>query len=265
MNKRRHFGMAHKVGENWLLLRGLSREAAHWGDFLPHMQAVFPEARVSTLDLPGTGIFHQQKSPDTIAEIVDAVRLQAQQQGLLQQPLTVLALSMGGMVAWEWMLKFPQDINAAVLINTSLASLSPFYRRLRWQSYGKLLAILSKTDVFSREQAILQLVSNLRQNDAKNAQLWGEIQRLRPVSAMNSLRQIKAAASYKPPQAVPTQKLLLLNSRQDRLVNCRCTQDIQDLGHLAVYTHPWAGHDLSLDDGTWLTEHLKHWLSSYSQ
>jgi pimeloyl-[acyl-carrier protein] methyl ester esterase len=256
--------MNRNLGQNWLLLRGLSREAAHWGEFEELMQATFPSARIHTLDLPGTGYFHKNVSPDNIPDITDIVRRQALEQGFLTQPVTILALSFGGMVAWEWMQKYPEDVNGAVLINTSLASLNPFYQRLRWQSYGKLAKVLLQTDLYRRELAIVRLISNLRDQDHKMATQWEKIQAERPVSLKNSLRQIIAAASYRPAVSKPRQPVLLLNSRGDRLVAPICSEAIHRQWRIELNTHPWAGHDLSLDDGAWLAQQLKNWVATQS-
>ena len=45
--------MHNKIGTNWLLLRGLAREAEHWGEFRTTLQSEFPSAHISTIDLPG--------------------------------------------------------------------------------------------------------------------------------------------------------------------------------------------------------------------
>lgn len=256
--------MNKNVGSNWLLLRGLSREAAHWGEFEKVMQATFPSARIHTLDLPGTGRFHGHVSPGNIPDITEIVRRHALEQGFLQQPLTILALSLGGMVAWEWLRKYPNDINGAALVNTSFASLSPFYRRLRWQSYGKFVRLLLRTDLYRRELAIVQLVSNRRDQDHKMAEEWEKIQAEHPVGLRNSLRQIMAAASYRPSADKPRQPMLLLNSRGDRLVAPVCSEAIHKRWQIELNTHPWAGHDLSLDDAVWLANRLKDWVDALS-
>ena len=126
--KKRHrvFGMNKALGKNWILLRGLARESAHWGDFVPLLQSTFPDAQITLLDLPGTGCFHRETSPSTIKAITDRVRRHALDKGFMQQPATILALSLGAMVAWEWMRSYPEDICGATLMNTSFADLSPF-------------------------------------------------------------------------------------------------------------------------------------------
>jgi len=252
--------MNSDLGQNWLLLRGLARESAHWGDFIPRLQTTFPGAKVTMLDLPGTGRFHKEVSPYTIKAITDAVRHQALDKGYLQQPVTILAISLGAMVAWEWMRNYPDDICGASLINTSFADLSPFYHRLRWQSYGKFTALVMKRNVRNRESAVLQLVSNRRDQDEQISQAWAKIQNQRPISLNNSFRQIIAAASYRPGNIKPSQPILLINGKGDRLVAPICSEIIHKKWNLEIRGHPWGGHDLTLDDGAWVALQLKNWI-----
>lgn len=251
--------MTNMAGRHWLLLRGLCREAAHWGDFPALLQTAFPDSTVSTLDLPGTGRFYRQPSPNSIEAITEQVRRQAMQEGLLTQPVSVLALSLGGMVAWEWTRRYPQDVAAAALVNTSFAGLSPFYRRLRWQSYRQFLGLLLERELYGRELAIIRLVSNRREHDLETAAAWAEIQQSRPIGFTNAVRQIAAASRYRPGNHKPKTPVLLLNSRCDRLVAPACSDAIRDKWQIETVSHPWAGHDLSLDDGAWLVNRLKDW------
>lgn len=257
--------MPDAIGQNWLLLRGLSREAAHWGEFLPLMKSSFPTARIHTLDLPGTGCRYLEKSPTRIEDITLSLREQALTLGLLDQPLTLLGLSLGGMVCWEWMLKYPEDICTAALINTSQASLSPFYQRLRWQSYPNFFNIILQPNQFQRELAIVQYVANRRDQDEKIALEWAEIQHKRPVKFCNTLRQLIAAAHYKPQTKKPVPPVLIINSRGDRLVAPACSDAIKDKWRLQYESHPWAGHDLPIDDGPWVIERLQNWVEQLKQ
>jgi pimeloyl-ACP methyl ester carboxylesterase len=261
MQKRhRVFGMNSDLGQNWVLLRGLARESAHWGDFIPLLQATFPDANVTLLDLPGTGRFHKEVSPRTIKAITDSVRRHALDKGCLQQPVTILAISLGAMVAWEWMRSYPDDICGASLINTSFADLSPFYHRLRWQSYGKFAALMMKRNVRNQETALLQLVSNHHDQHERIRLAWEKIQNQRPVSLTNFFRQIIAAASYRPGNIKPEQPILLLNGIEDRLVAPICSETIHKKWNLELRSHSWGGHDLPLDDGAWVALQLKNWI-----
>jgi pimeloyl-ACP methyl ester carboxylesterase len=275
------FGMNKALGQHWILLRGLARESRHWGDFVPLLQSAFPEARITLLDLPGTGCFYQQTSPSSIKAITDSVRRHALNNGLLQQPVTILALSLGAMVAWEWMRRYPEDICGAVLMNTSFADVSPFYQRLRWQSYRSFIALAMTRNLHKRESMILQLTSNRRnismdgvyatgQSGTGTAQrkqithAWEKIQLERPISLKNSVRQMIAAASYRPGDIKPRQPILLLNGLGDRLVAPACSEAIHTKWRLELRRHLWAGHDLTRDDGAWVVSQLKDWLDQKS-
>jgi pimeloyl-ACP methyl ester carboxylesterase len=253
--------MNKALGQNWILLRGLARESAHWGAFVPLLQSTFPEAQITLLDLPGTGCFHQETSPGTIKAITNRVRHHAFDNGFIQQQVTVLALSLGAMVGWEWMRSYPNDICGATLINTSFADLSPFYQRLRWQSYRDFLALTMTHDVHNRESGILQLVSNRRDQNEQITQAWEKIQNERPISVKNSIRQIIAAATFRPGDIKPQQPVLLLNGQGDRLVAPTCSEAINKKWNLELRRHLWAGHDLTLDDGAWVALQLKEWVA----
>jgi pimeloyl-ACP methyl ester carboxylesterase len=253
--------MNKALAQNWILLRGLARESGHWGAFIPLLQSTFPDAQVTQLDLPGTGCFHQETSPGTIKAITDTVRCYALANGFIQQPVTILALSLGAMVAWEWMRSYPEDINGATLMNTSFADLSPFYQRLRWQSYRNFVALTMMRDVHNRESGLLQLVSNRRDQDEQITLAWEKIQNERPMSLKNSFRQIIAAATYRPGDTKPEQPILLLNGQGDRLVAPACSEAIHKKWNLELRRHLWAGHDLTLDDGAWVTLQLQDWVA----
>lgn len=253
--------MNNDLGKNWILLRGLGRESAHWGEFVPLLQATFPDASVTLLDLPGTGRFYREVSPHSIMAITDKVRRHALEKGCLQQPATILAISLGAMVAWEWMRKYPADICGASLINTSFASLSPFYHRLRWQSYGKFAALLMKRNVRNREAAVLQLVCNRRDQDEQIILIWEKIQKQKPISLNNSFRQMLAAASFRPDDKKPDPPILLISSKGDRLVAPICSETIHRKWNLELRSHSWGGHDLPLDDRAWVTLQLQNWIA----
>jgi pimeloyl-ACP methyl ester carboxylesterase len=250
--------MADSAKQHWLLLRGLARESAHWGAFLPQLQAAFPQDCITTLDLPGTGRFIDKSSPKRIEAIAEVVRQQALDDGLLQQPVILVGMSLGGMVAWQWLKQYSRDAVGGVLINSSFASLSRFYQRLRWQAYGDFFPLLAKQDAFELELGIVRLVSNLE--DAQRqviAQHWADIRRQRPMAIANIARQLQAAARYRPDPQRPQQPILLLNSAGDRLVSSNCSEAISRQYQIPLHTHPNAGHDLALDDPAWIIQRLQ--------
>lgn len=248
------------TSSRWVFLRGLAREAAHWGDFVNVFKKTL-NAEVHCLDLPGAGRFHHVNCPLTVKEMAEFVRRQAHDEGLTEEPLNILAVSLGGMVALEWLTRYTEEISSAVMINSSLGGLSPFYRRLRWQIYGDFLQVATGNSAEEREKRILKLISHRQEAHEKISREWAEIHQLRPISPLNIARQLAAAAQYRGPQLAPTQPLLWLAGEQDRLVDCSCTYDLQIKFGGDISLHPWGGHDLTLDDGPWVAENVKQWFS----
>lgn len=241
---------------HFVLIRGLLREKRHWGKFLPLLQQRYPNARISTPEVPGNGELWQQTSPTTISGMTDALRTQVD----IEQPLVLLTISMGGMVATDWMARFPLEIKSSILINTSLANVAPFYQRLRWQNYLKIAQILGAS-VEMQEKNGLQLTSNLHSTDETVLQNWIQWHRQYPPSAHSAFNQLLASARFRFTDK-PRHPILLLGSQQDRLVDPRCTQNLHRLWHADLFEHPTAGHDLPLDDPQWVIDRTSDWLAS---
>lgn len=243
MNRLAHFA----------LLRGLWREARHWGEFPGHVQQRFPGALISTPDIPGNGLRNHETSPDTIAGMTGALRQQVD----LSQPIRLIALSMGGMIAIDWMTHYPAEVEAAILINTSARPLSPFYHRLRWTSYPYVLPMILHSAA-QREADILRLTSNRHSHDGKLLQNWQQWQRQNPVLPVSARNQLLAAMQFSI-TAKPQQPLLVITSRADRLVDYRCSRKLAQTWNADYVEHESAGHDLPLDEPEWLAQRIKQW------
>ena len=244
----------------WLLLRGLTRERAHWGAFLDTLQQAMPQARVVALDLPGNGELHAMRSPTDIAAMVAWCRAELARRGV-QGPVHLLAMSLGAMVATEWACRAPQELAACVLVNTSFGGLSPFHRRLRPRNYARLLGlVLSGAGPAAWERAILELTSNRAAELQGVLPAWTAVRLQRPVSAANAMRQLLAAARYRVRLRAPAVPLLLLASEQDRLVDVSCSRAVAQRWAVPIRLHPRAGHDLPLDDPAWVLAQVQAWL-----
>lgn len=243
----------------WVLLRGLTREARHWGDFPRRLGEAFPGAPVICLDLPGNGKLNEQASPGSVEDMADFCHAELARQGIAG-PCRVLAMSLGAMVAVAWAQRHPQDLVAAVLINTSLRPFSPFFRRLRPANYLRLLRLFGlPASEREMEAAILRMTTRLVADpDAVIAQ-WLQWRRENPVSRRNALRQLMAAARYRAPLAAPLERLLLLASERDGLVHANCTRRLALRWGAPLKVHPTAGHDLVLDDAAWVLAQLRLW------
>lgn len=248
----------------WVLLRGLGRESGHWGGFPGRLsQALGPGHRVLTHDLPGMGTRHAERSPYSVAAMAaDArERLAAHR---ADGPLRLVALSLGAMVAIEWARQWPQDLAGCALINTSLPRFSTPWERLRpesaWQLLRLLLAAMWPTaSVLAREETVMRLTSARPELHPREAARWAALTDAHPAHAGNVLRQLLAAASFRAPREAPHCPLLLIVSKGDRLVSPRCSKAIAVHWNAPLVEHPWAGHDLPLDDGPWLASRLARW------
>lgn len=247
----------------WVLLRGLTREHRHWGDFPQLLQSAIPQAKIITPDLPGSGDHHKQTCPDSIKDMLEFIRADIEIQQL-NKPVHILGLSLGSMIGIEWLRKYPQECASAVLMNTSLKGLNPFYQRLRPANYWKILNGLFVTnDIRTRENIVFNLTCNLNQNRDTIINHWVSYASDHPVSKPNALRQLIAATKYRIPEQKPDRPILLLSSLADRLVNPQCSQSLAQHWSLVLKSHLTAGHDLTQDDATWVCKEITEWLRQF--
>jgi pimeloyl-ACP methyl ester carboxylesterase len=247
----------------WIFLRGWSREARHWGRFPGQFRATMPTARVLPVDLPGSGTLHDRPSPATVKGMMEQTRQRLVAQGV-KAPYCLLGLSLGAMVCVDWAAEHPGEVEACALLSTSLRPFSPFYERLRPRNYLAILQLaLFERDPAIREAAILKLTSSKLDDAADLAATWARFGLERPVSRINVIRQLAAAARYRAPEASPQVPVLLLAGAADRLVSPRCSEAISRRWSAPLAVHPTAGHDLPLDDGGWVAGQVKAWAGRY--
>jgi pimeloyl-ACP methyl ester carboxylesterase len=242
-----------------ILLRGLTREAGHWGHFPEELRTALGDATVVAIDLPGAGALHDLSSPAKIEDIALQCRMQAQALGL-QPPFHLVALSLGAMVAVAWARRHPDEVPTAVLINTSLGSQCQPWRRLRPAAWPALLRLLLPARDVLRESIIYRLTSNRPADAEATLKAWVAIRQQHPVAAANAFRQLLAAARYRPPAPPERTRLLVLASRGDRLVDPDCSRRLAKTWHTDYAEHPDAGHDLPIDDGPWVAARIAEWV-----
>ncbi len=246
----------------WVLVRGLTRERRHWGDFPARLQAVSAGAAVLAPDLPGNGARWRERSPASVAALAEDLRSALRAAGHAP-PYRLLALSLGAMVAVAWAERYPQELAGAVLLNTSLRPHSPFWQRLRPAAWPALWCIATG-DAAAREAAVLRLTTRRAPDDDALLRDWTAWRRECPVSRANALRQLWAAAAWRAPDAAPAVPLLLLAGARDALVDPRCSQALAAAWGAPLAVHPDAGHDLPLDAGGWVVERVRAWATPQS-
>lgn len=245
---------------SWILLRGLMREQRHWGAFPAQLAQALPDAAIVTPDLPGNGQRHAQTSACSVAAMVEACRQDLQARGL-RPPYRLLALSLGGMAAVEWASRYPHEVAACVLINSSMRPYSRFHQRLRWRNYPAIVKLMLLGGAQRQEELILRLTSRdaAAHRRAGLLQRWLDWQRDSPVTRANALRQLWAAARYRGPAARPPVPLLILSGAGDRLVDPSCSRRLAQAWSAPHLVHPDGGHDLPLDAGPWVAQAVADW------
>lgn len=244
----------------WVLLRGLTRGQGHWGD-LPQRLAKASAAEVICLDLPGNGTRWLERSPARIEAMADDCQARLPP---APGPTRVLALSLGGMVAVSWATRWPAALDGLVLVGSSAGAGNPPWQRLRPMAWPRLGALLMARHARRREQHVLELTSGQPDAQAGVLDAWEALTRSQPVAAGNALRQLWAAARWRGPSQAPPLPVLLLAGAADRLVSPACSQRLATRWQLPLALHPWAGHDVALDDPDWLVAQVLAWTRAQS-
>jgi pimeloyl-ACP methyl ester carboxylesterase len=234
--------------DTWFLLRGLTREAAHWGEFRAAFARALPDADVRTLDLPGAGAHHREQWPATVGEAMERVRSEATCDGRR----FVLGVSLGGMLAMEWAARHPDELAGVVIGASSARDLSPPWKRMRPRG---LVSVLR-----GGEARIVRAVVNHRDLWSATTTAWSDIARDRPVSRANALAQLRSAIRWRAPATLAVPALFLVGST-DRLVHADCSRALARRYSAPLVEHPTAGHDLTTDARDWVIAEITRWLS----
>jgi len=246
MTKQKHF----------FLFRGLIREAEHWANFPAFLKAEHPGCEITLIDIPGAGAYFRSSSPLTVKGMVEEMRKVYLEKCLPQQECILVAISLGGMIAGQWMKSHPEDFKRAILINTSYGGYSGLFERLKPAALAYLLKVPALKGR-AKEAHILRLVSNHKNVFDETLNIWEKIQKDRPVSLSNTIRQLAAGGTFRIGDFVPKIPVLILASKEDRMVSVNCSRAIAKKWNAPILEHPTAGHDLSADDPKWIVQKIK--------
>lgn len=245
--------------KNWILIRGLVRSVGHWADVPQALQQAFPNDGFEFINIPGNGSLFRETSPTDIDNMVEALRRQSQ---FLQagKKVHILAISLGAMIATAWADKYPMEVEQLVLINSSSAKHSKFYERLRPDNYFKIASLLlgfkTRYTVQEMEREILKMNLNSSERRDFALPIWTKESEDHPIQIKNFFRQLVAAGSYQFPVEPPVPTVLLA-SENDHFVNVSCSKNLAKSWGCPIHFHPWAGHDLPLDDPKWVIDRLQ--------
>ena len=184
--------------------------------------------------------------------MMESVR--AQVRSTHQGPVTIIAVSMGAMIAAEWARQRPDEITSLHLINTSLANMSYPWERMTAVSFFRLLFCFG--DRLRLERTIFDQTINRELGVGESAP-WLTFASEHPLRWRNVFVQLIAASRYKGPTSAPVDDVFFYNAAGDRLVKPGCTARIARRWKKPLFTHPSAGHDLPADDPDWLERSIR--------
>ena len=240
-----------------VLLRGLTREGAHWGGFAERA-AEMSGLPTILVDLPGFGSALDQPSPSNVASIATLLRGSSAWRKAPPRK-HILGQSLGSMAAAELARAFPSEVASLLLVNGSAAQLG-----LPWERFGPAAwgcaakgirhwVLPSEASARAFELSIHRATCEEASSAEIDIQAWTDIRRLRPGSAANAARQLLAAARFRAPAKAPARALVACSAR-DKVASPECSRRLARLWGCPLAEHPWAGHDLAHDDPQWLLD-----------
>ncbi|MEM1325803.1 MAG: alpha/beta hydrolase [Bacteroidota bacterium] len=245
----------------FFLLRGLSREHRHWGeDFISALKKQFPDAKYTFMDLPGAGDHHDQKSYLSVKKMANFLHEQHGDSLAAHKGNNILlATSLGGIVALEWIDSYPDDFGGIIMVSSSFKGICKGKERAQPKAKREMMSILLTGDMPKREQKLLNINSNHRADDEALLQQWIQIQEERPISRWTMVKQGIGGMLYRPKKKKVTIPVLILGSLEDRLVAPSCICKVGDWYKGEYAFHPDSGHGMPIDAPEWMMNVSADW------
>ena len=243
------------------LIIGITKESAHWDDtFVEKLKEKYQTDDIVAIDLPGAGKFLDKKSPLSMEGVVKETR--SNYKDLLDNTKDniLVSISLGGMVATEWLKQYPGDFQKFVIVNSSFRGFSPVYKRVQPWAIRKFFKVFMASNEEEREHHIIDLCSNNSEAYDSTKNKWVKIAKERPMSKENMLRQLLAGSRYKPmhkPQ-IPT---LIIAARHDKLAHFSCSEKLHQKwgGDFYLMDEEHIGHGVHLDAPQQLAQVIYEW------
>ena len=243
---------------NWLLLRGLAREARHWGDFPKILESRLPGTQTFCVDLPGAGTEHERMPSPSVESIMEDTRarfLEAKRPGRW----AILGQSLGGMVAMLWAQRYPEDFERVAVLNTSAANVAGPHHRFGLGALPGGLRSLAARDLETRESFIFDITCTDTTKRTETVASWVQYARERPVRRRALMRQLLAASRVMAPERLDV-PILVLASSKDKVASPICSMRLAQRLEAPLHVHPTAGHDLGHDVPHWVADRIGEWI-----
>jgi len=250
---------------HFFLMRGLTREAGHWGSaFEDSLRASFPKCRVTYLDIPGAGKYHSVRAKMNIADLMEYIR-KNEIEALRETPgqNILVATSLGGMVATEWVKTYPNDFKSLALLSASFGNVCSTNERINKSIRKDALSVIFKRNIIEREKVLVRINSNDTANYLKTLGQWVDIQIKRPMTRRNMIRQSIAGYRYNLEGTLPDIPILILGSKMDKMVSPTCIVKVHKRLGGELKLHETAGHGLPIDAPMWIVKSMSSWISNF--
>lgn len=235
---------------NWLLIRGLGRDQKHWYNFPKKLNEQFTNGRVITINLPG--LDGEANPPMSISEITDFLRTEwLKRKESISGDWSVLAISLGGMLALDWCDRYPKDFKKVSIINSSSKTTSSLFERISPLAIKTILHNFMIKDLFKRETQVLKLITNKTEITNKLLNDMVTVSKEMHLTKKIFFKQLFAASKFVLPEKINI-PLVVLSSKTDRFTSYKCSEAIAKKYNVPFHLHPSAGHDLPMDDPAWV-------------
>ncbi len=248
---------------NIYLLRGIGRESGHWGTtFTERLLHHFPKGNLIKMDLPGSGIYFDQPALSSVDNMVEFLHNNYHSELYSHSGANVLlATSLAGNIALEWITKYPNDFSGITMVSSSLKGVCASKSRVKPEAKNEFIDIFFTSDETKRELKFLKINSNLQTNNDSLLRAWIDIQHEHPVSKTSLIKQTIAGALYQPPTEIPQIPILLVGSKADKIVAPSCLRSVSEYLHADLTFHNTSGHGLPIDAPVWLADQFAYWIS----
>jgi pimeloyl-[acyl-carrier protein] methyl ester esterase len=245
------------------LLIGLTKESAHWDDvFVASLKEKFNTEDVVAIDLPGAGKYLDQKSPLSMEGVVKETRLNYQEYLKGDTHNIMVSISLGGMVATEWMKFYPTDFEKFVIVNSSFKGFSKIYKRVQPWAMQKFFKVFLAGTEEEREHHVIDLCSNNADVYDHTKKKWVKLAKERPMAKINMVRQLIAGARYSPDHKpeIPT---LIIAAKHDKLAHYTCSENLHKKwgGDFHLIDDEKVGHGVHIDAPKQLASIIYEWAS----
>ncbi len=241
-----------------------------WANWLEQLPVLAREHRVVTLDLPGFG-YSPMPNSGTEISISGYARLLDRLLGELQiDAATLVGNSMGGFIAAELAIAFPQRVERLVLVSAAGVSTTghpgptraaPVLRRLETALTAGGAWVASKSDTLARRARLRDALLNVVARHPSRLPAALAAEQLRGAGKPGFLQALQAVLDYDvrerlPEIACPT---LIVWGERDRLITVRDADVFAELipdsrkvifadtGHMAMLERPAAFNSLLSD------------------